>query len=171
MTEQRREAPAGGDVGLAAVPTAAREFQARAAGIVSRLIAAVVDLGVLFVLIGFAYLGAAGLTFLWSPRHAHLPHPMRSTVFVAGAILLVLYLTAAWTTSGRTYGDQLLGLRVVGPRQHRIHVARAFLRALVCVVFPAGLLWAAVNSARRSVADLVLNTSVVYDWTARIPDD
>jgi uncharacterized RDD family membrane protein YckC len=175
MTAQRGDASpnpdTGTDLGLTAVPKAARAFQTRPAGVVSRLLAAAVNLGVLVVLGGATYLGAAGLVFLWSPRHAHFPHVPRAWIVIAAGVLLVLYLTAAWTTSGRTYGDQLLGLRVLGPRQHRMHLARALLRALICTVFPAGLLWAAISPARRSVADVVLRTSVVYDWVAQVPVD
>jgi uncharacterized RDD family membrane protein YckC len=161
----------GTDLGLTAVPKAARAFQTRPAGVVSRLLAAVVNLGVVVVLGGATYLGAAGLLFLWSPRHAHLPHVARPTIVVVAGVLLVLYLSAAWTTSGRTYGDQLLGLRVVGPQHRRMHLARALLRALICTVFPAGLLWAAVSPTRRSVADVLLKTSVVYDWVSQVPVD
>jgi hypothetical protein len=37
------------------------------------------------------------------------------------------------------------------------------------VLFPILLLWVAVSRQNRSVQDLVLRTSVVYDWTARGP--
>jgi hypothetical protein len=33
-------------------------------------------------------------------------------------------------------------------------------------VFPIGLLWTAVSRENRSLADLLLRTSVVYDWQA-----
>jgi len=45
----------------------------------------------------------------------------------------------------------------------------AFVRALVCVVLPIGLAWVAVSSKNRSLGDILLRTSVVYDWRARIP--
>jgi hypothetical protein len=32
-------------------------------------------------------------------------------------------------------------------------------------VFPAGLLWCAVNARNRSLQDIVMRTSVVYDWS------
>jgi uncharacterized RDD family membrane protein YckC len=36
-------------------------------------------------------------------------------------------------------------------------------------VFPVGLLWCAVSGENRSLADLLVRTSVVYDWHVRIP--
>ncbi len=42
-------------------------------------------------------------------------------------------------------------------------------RGAFYALFPLGLLWAAVDGRNRSVQDLVLRTSVVYDWTHRVP--
>jgi hypothetical protein len=33
-------------------------------------------------------------------------------------------------------------------------------------VFPIGLLWCAVSTSRRSLQDIVVRTSVIYDWQA-----
>jgi hypothetical protein len=38
------------------------------------------------------------------------------------------------------------------------------------MVFPIGVLWVAVNRENRSVQDIVLRTSVVYEWTSHAPD-
>ena len=35
------------------------------------------------------------------------------------------------------------------------------------MLFPLGLLWCAVDGSRRSVQDVVLRTTVVYDWQPR----
>lgn len=83
--------------------------------------------------------------------------------------LLILYLTIAWTTTGRTIGKQLMGLRVVSRHGERLHFGVALVRALICAAFPLGLFWCAVSRENRSVADLVLRTSVVYDWGHRAP--
>ena len=80
-----------------------------------------------------------------------------------GGIVAVLYLTACWATTGRSYGKHVLGLRVVGPFG-RLHVVGAFLRAVLCVLVPIGVLWVAVSRENRSLQDVVLRTSVVYDW-------
>jgi hypothetical protein len=36
-----------------------------------------------------------------------------------------------------------------------------------CAFVPVGLFWVAVSSQSRSVQDLFLRTSVVYDWQPR----
>ena len=43
----------------------------------------------------------------------------------------------------------------------------ALLRAVGYVVFPIGLLWVAISPANRSVQDVILRSSVIYDWSAR----
>jgi uncharacterized RDD family membrane protein YckC len=77
----------------------------------------------------------------------------------------VLYLAFAWTVTGRTYGDHVMGLRVVDRRGGRVRLPRSLLRAVLYVAFPVGLLWCVV-ATRRSLQDAVLGTTVVYDWTA-----
>ena len=35
-------------------------------------------------------------------------------------IAIVVYMTAAWSITGRTYGYDVMGLRVIGRRGHRV---------------------------------------------------
>ncbi len=79
------------------------------------------------------------------------------------------YLTASWATTGRTYGDHLLGLRVLSYRGERMMLAGAAARAALYVVFPIGVLYVGLSPANRSVQDVLLRTSVVYDWGAMQP--
>ena len=74
-----------------------------------------------------------------------------------------------WALDGRTYGCHVLGLRVVSYRGSRMRPLGALLRAVFCVFFPIGLLWCAASRANRSVQDVVLRTSVVYDWEPGSP--
>jgi uncharacterized RDD family membrane protein YckC len=154
-----------------ALPSAAKNFQGQRAGVVSRCLAAVVDLVAVAVLLASVYFAIAGVALLWDPKNAHLPSFSRSVVVSAGAVIAVVYLATGWATSGRTIGDQLLGLRVEGVRGDRLHLARSLVRAVVCVVFPIGLLLGAVDRSRRSVADLVVGSMVVYDWSSRALED
>ena len=62
-----------------------------------------------------------------------------------------------------------MGLRVVNSRGRRLNPLIALARAVFCAFFPIGLFWCAVSRKRRSVQDLVLRTSVVYDWNPRAP--
>jgi hypothetical protein len=45
----------------------------------------------------------------------------------------------------------------------------ALLRAILCVIFPIGLLWSVVSDSSRSLQDVLLRTSVIYDWNVRVP--
>jgi uncharacterized RDD family membrane protein YckC len=60
-----------------------------------------------------------------------------------------------------------MGLRVVNFRGQRVRWAGAVLRAAFCVTVPIGLFWAILSPRDRSIQDVVLRTSVVYDWSAR----
>lgn len=133
------------------------------AGIVTRLIAAVIDAAVTGLITVGGYFAVVAALFAASPlsfRWPAAPPALAGGISVAVAIA---YLTVGWATIGRSYGDALLGLRVLG-RGRRLGWARAVARALFCVVFPVGLLWAIVSPHRRSLQDVVLRTTVVYDW-------
>ena len=152
---------------LGPVPRPARPYQGHRAGVVTRFLASAVDFAVVVAVVALLYGGWAVLAFLWNPAGFTFPSAPRGTLLLAGAVVLVLYLTTGWATTGRTYGDHLLGLRVVTGRGEPLPVVTSALRALVCTVFPVGLLWCAVNRSNRSVADVLLRTSVVYDWVDR----
>ena len=78
-------------------------------------------------------------------------------------ILLVLYLTAGWST-GRTLGKQMMGLRVVRSDGGPLGFWRAFFRALLCASFFPALLLALVNRRNRGLEDVAFGTVVIYDW-------
>jgi len=136
---------------------------AASAGVVTRLLAAAVD-GVAVVLVAVLLdLGAAGVRFLWSPVDFTWPRPEFLFTVAAHSVIAVGYLTVGWALAGRTYGSRLLGLRVLSSRQELLGWVRAGLRALVCVLFPIGLLWCGISWTRRSLADVLLRSVVVYD--------
>jgi uncharacterized RDD family membrane protein YckC len=66
--------------------------------------------------------------------------------------------------TGRTYGDSLLGLRVLSFRRRIPGWTLSFVRAVLCVMFPLGLFWVVFSPSRRSIQDVMLRTIVVYDW-------
>lgn len=143
---------------------AARPHQGRHAGVMTRMTAAVLDAVVLLAIVSCEYGMVAGLAFMVNPLAFGFPRPSRWLTVGAAVASTVGYLAAAWTISGRTCGALLMGLRVVGPGG-RLRPAVALLRAVLCVLFPVGLLWCAVNARNRSLQDIVLRTSVVYDWS------
>jgi RDD family len=148
---------------VSTVPAVARPFQGRRAGLISRVLANTVDFGVVVAVLMAGYLAVAAALFLWKSWAFTFPTPSFLLMLVLGGVTAVLYLMVAWTTSGRSYGDHLLGLRVVGPRG-RLRFAGALVRAILCVVFPIGVFWVALSGENRSLQDVVLRTSVVYDW-------
>jgi uncharacterized RDD family membrane protein YckC len=148
------------------IPKEARPFQGRRAGLATRVLAAAIDCLVLLAVFAGGYAVWAALVFLWSPARFSLPTPSRPVVVAAGYLLVIAYLTLCWRIFGRTYGDQVIGLRVVGRGGTQLGFAGALARAIFCAVFPIGLLWTAVSRENRSLADLLLRTSVVYDWQA-----
>lgn len=145
------------------------EFQGRPAGIVTRTIACVVDALVVITALVLAWVGTAAVVFLASPARFTFPSPSWLLVVVLAEGVSVLYLAGCWATTGRTIGAQLLGLRVLSRGGSRLGWARSIVRAAAYVVFPIGLLWSAIDRHSRSVQDLVLASTVVYDWVPRVP--
>ncbi len=143
---------------------AASPRQQTPAGIVTRVLAAVVDVGVVAAALAGTYLVVTGLRFVWSPATFSWPAPSLSLLSLLAGLLAIGYLTVAWATIGRTYGAGLLGLRVLSTRRRLLGWVRAMLRAVICVLFPYGLLWAAVSRRRLSLQDIAVRSIVVYDW-------
>ncbi|MGY1736107.1 RDD family protein [Geodermatophilus sp. SYSU D00684] len=133
------------------------------AGLVTRALASVVDLLVVALLVVGGYAAVAAARFLVNPAGFSFPAPSSSTLLSWALGVLAVYLAVTWADAGRTYGDRLLGLRVGDDRGDRLGWGRSAVRAVLCVAFPVGLLWVLVSRGNRSVQDLVLRTSVVYD--------
>ena len=150
---------------ISAIPREARAFQGESAGIVSRFLANTIDALAVTVFVGGCYLGWVGLVFLLDPRAFTWPDTrwVAMVTIWLGTATLYLFL-AWWLASGRSYGDHVMGLRVVGRRGHKLGPLRCVLRSAFCVFFPIGLFWCIVSPKRRSVQDAVLWTKVVYDW-------
>ena len=146
------------------VPAEARPYQGLRAGVITRTMAAVIDFATVLAALGGTWLALFGLGFMLNPTDFAPPTYDTWVVLVAGAFYCLVYLTVAWATTGRTVGDHLLGLRVVNFRGERVRFIGALLRAAFCITFSIGLFWAAVSRQNRSVQDVVLRTSVIYDW-------
>jgi uncharacterized RDD family membrane protein YckC len=151
-------------VRMAAVPSEARAYQGQRAGLISRLLASTADFVIVAGIVGAGYLAVSAVRFLWDPGRFHFPVLDRTWLLPASGAVLFLYLAASWAMTGRTGGDLLLGLRVVNHRGEPLRVSGAAVRAALCVVFPIGIFYVAVSRANRSVADVMLRTSVVYAW-------
>jgi uncharacterized RDD family membrane protein YckC len=144
-------------------------MQGAPAGLVSRLLANAVDALVAAVLLGLGYLGLVLFRLLTDRTSFQWPTPSFAALFVLFEVVLVAYFTLGWSATGRSLGKQVMGLRVVSRRGERMRFPGALLRALLCVVFPVGLLWAPVSRRSRSVQDLLLGSAVIYDWRRQMP--
>ena len=149
------------------VPYEARPYQGRRAGLITRSLAAAIDLGLVVIALGVAYLGICAFLFLLNPRDFTPPTPSLSLVTAIGYAVFILYLAVTWTGTGRTYGNHVMGLRVVDRDGGRLHPLVAFVRAVLYAILPVGLLWVLVSGQNRSLQDLVVRTSVLYDWDVR----
>lgn len=136
----------------------------RPAGIVTRMLVAVIDAGVIGLVAGSLYLGLSGLVFMLRPGSFAWPQPDLIITLPLLFALTTIYLTLGWATTGRSYGAGLIGVRVLSNRRELLGWSRAAVRAVLCAVFPFGLLWAAVSPHRRSVQDALLRSTVIYDW-------
>jgi len=145
---------------IAAGPRAT--IQGRRAGLVTRSLANVVDLVVVTLLVVGGYTAVAATRFLLSPTTFTFPAPAAATLLLIGLGLQAVYFAVTWGVVGGTYGDRLLGLRVADDRGARLGWGRCVVRALLCTIFPIGLLWLLVSRENRSVQDVLLRTSVVY---------
>jgi uncharacterized RDD family membrane protein YckC len=152
---------------ISPVPREARPFQGQRAGIVTRLIAAVLDSLVIGAVLLGGYLGLVGLVFLFDPRSFQFPELGLVFSLAAAFGVAVVYLTVSWTLSGRTYGYLVMGLRVLGYGGRRLRFVGALIRAVFVVVFPIGIVWVPFSRNNKSLQDLVLATRVVYDWEPR----
>ena len=132
------------------------------AGVVSRLMAVSIDLFVVLVIELVLVAGAAVIRALFT-RSVDFEVPAPPVGQILAALVLVAYLAHGWGIGGRTIGMVLLGLRAVREDGGDITFGRAVVRALAYLVFPPGILWAAVSAKSASLQDLIVDTAVVYD--------
>lgn len=153
--------------GVSPIPREARPYQGQRAGLVTRSLAGTIDALVVAALLLSGYLGLNGLLFLASPRTFQFIDTSFLPVLTLAMGVSILYFAATWAATGRSYGCHVIGLRVVDHRGRRLRPLVALVRAGLCVFVPIGLLWCVVGRNRRSLQDVVLRTTVVYDWRPR----
>ena len=144
-------------------------MQRHRAGIVSRFLADAIDLLLVIAVLVGIYFAVAATRFLLHPRRFTWPEPSGLNLAAFGWILLFAYLAIGWSNTGRTFGKGVLGLRVVSHAGGHLSFPQALLRSFLCVAVPIGLFWCIVSRRNASIADLVVRSSVVYDWERRLP--
>jgi len=153
--------------GVSPVPREARPYQGRRAGLVTRLVAATIDGVVVGLVLLAGYFGLAALLFFVNPRNFSMPHAGLVFSLASAFVVTFVYLTLAWTLSGRTYGYLVMGLRLLGRRDQPPGLVGSAGRALFIALVPIGVFWLLVSRDNRSLQDVFLGTSVVYDWQPR----
>jgi uncharacterized RDD family membrane protein YckC len=169
---------------LVAIPIPARKaagaplsLAGQPAGFVSRLVAFVIDvvvISVAFVATNWlfdAVQSVLGAGIMLGRIRITLPEFAYGGLQVSGTTLFwVGYLLLFWTTSGRTVGKAVLGLRVVTRDGQRLSLGRSLLRVagyvLSAIVFYLGFLWAIIDGRQRAWHDHLAGTYVVYCWDA-----
>lgn len=173
-----REAMSAGatpDLHVPAVPSDVVDYQGTRAGFVSRAVAACIDVLLVFLVVLGTIAVLWALSFILgsqSPGDDGVEVdriPGAAAMVLYGYWLNWAYWTVGWATSGRTIGNLVMGLRVVNYQGRHPRWIGAALRSAFCTVLPFGLLWVIPSGANRSVQDVVLRTSVIYDWVISIP--
>ncbi len=158
------------------LPSDAVPIQGQRAGVVSRAVAASIDVCLVFIGVLGTVAGLWMLSFIVDPvsgttaaAQASDRLPDIGWLIAWGYTLNIAYWTAGWALGGRTVGNLIMGLRVVNYRGERVRWLGAFVRAVFCTLFIPGLLWVIVSGTNRSVQDVVLRTSVIHDWVVGVP--
>ena len=146
--------------GVSPVPREARPYQGRRAGLVTRLVAACIDAAVVGLVLLAGYFGLAALIFLVDPRGFSMPHAGLVFSLTAAFVASIVYLTASWTLSGRTYGDLVMGLRVLGRGERPLGFTTSAARAVFVTLVPIGVPWVEMCREIQSLDEGVVCTPV-----------
>lgn len=148
-------------------PTA-RDLQGKRAGIATRVSADAIDWGIVVAIYVGILLAIALADYFIGSGNFDVPRPPAGITVASEWVIAILYLTAGWTGTNRTVGKSVMGLRVVTNGGQPLRPRRAFFRALICATLGAiALAWVIVSRRRAGIHDVVVRTSVVYDWTTR----
>src|SRR3954463_6509456 len=98
------------------IPQEARAFQGHRAGLVSRAIGAMIDIGIVAIALAAAYLAYWFFLFLIPPGGFETPTPALWFDLGLAGIATTLYLGISWHTEGRSVGCHVMGLRVLDRR-------------------------------------------------------
>ena len=98
------------------------------------------------LVVAAGYLSWSAALFVIDAPGFSFPKPSFLLLLACGELVLFTYFTTAWATTGKTYGNHLMGLRVVNHRGERMRWAGAAVRAVFCLAIPVGLYWAVVST-------------------------
>lgn len=147
-------------------------LEGRRAGFVTRAAAFVIDF--LVVVAGYPAIMwgigvLIGLTRFEQPQYPELPDGLEVTISAAWTWC---YFAGSWYAVGRTVGQAVMGVRVVGRPTSRIGITRCLLRTWVMflTLFVVGPVWLLCSSSRLALHDRVAGTQVIYDRSRKRSD-
>ena len=141
----------------------AERLQGGRAGFVSRVTADGIDFLVVEVIYFAILIGIAVVRFLID-HDFKVTAPNLVVTVIAQWCIIVLYLGTNWSSTGRSIGKSILGLRASDLQGETLRPVRAFARALFCATFYPTLLWILVSRRNAGLHDVLLRTQVLYDW-------
>jgi uncharacterized RDD family membrane protein YckC len=144
----------------------AKEMQGVRAGFVSRTLANGLDAVVVLALELALLLLIAVVRFLFT-RLFKLPMLGPTLNVIVYWVIAIIYMTYGWSSTGKTFGKQLVGLRAVSQDGEPLSGSRAFLRALLYAIFLPGFALVLVSRKNLSLQDHLVGSNVVYDWRYR----
>jgi uncharacterized RDD family membrane protein YckC len=147
----------------------ARKMRGVRAGLISRLMADAIDLAIVALLLFGALVAAGVVMYMLGDGRFRLPDVDPLFTAIAYPVIEIIYLSYMWGSRGKSFGKDLLGVRVLQKNGYVLRPVRAFGRA-VFVTFLGGpsLLWVPFSRRNAAVHDLALQTEVVHDW-ANLP--
>ncbi|WP_327090244.1 RDD family protein [Nonomuraea sp. NBC_01738] len=135
----------------------------RYAGLVSRVVALLIDVLLLIVGNAAVYLvliEGSGLMLGGTPSWA------RPLAGVLSGVLPTAYFTLAWWLTGQTAGGVAMGVVVTSADGSRVGLLRALLRALVGLALAPlwliGMITILIDGRRRALLDMLFGTVVTY---------
>ncbi|MGP3770636.1 RDD family protein [Streptomyces sp. SDT5-1] len=134
-----------------------------AAGIVSRGLAALVDVLVLALVGLFLEVAAGCARMMVVGPPFRMPDASSWVGGVLGWALAVCYLGGSWALVGATPGARLMGVHVADRAGRRLRTVRSLARAALSVSVPLGLLWIPFSRRGAALQDLVVRSAVSYD--------
>lgn len=144
--------------------------QGHYAGAVSRLVAFCCDQAIATICFSIATASLTYIIVVITPDNYQLqiPSPLLSGVYV---FWLFTYYAYPWSTSGKTAGMAILGLRVVqrdgSQTTLRCGILRTVMFPLGFITLGLGFLGIITNREHQALYDRIAKTTVVYDWDAR----
>lgn len=146
------------------------DMQGRRAGFVTRAVAYSIDgiiviAGVPAIMYGIS--AVQGLLRLEAPIY---PPDIPDEVTAIISILWTFwYFVGSWWTTGRTVGDGLMGIRVVGRQKEHVGIISAAVRwwVMVATLFVVGPVWLICAKSRLALHDRAARTQVIYDSAAK----